>query len=373
MQSLTELCPPLAVYSIIALAAFVERISSRPPLATSSSWPPVRVPEPRRSFTDPWAVFRIHRSPVNLLGTIAVCAGPPGGTVLPFSPAGSVASVASSGRDRGQWRREYLRFRIAGIFLSRLLPGVPPRRAFAPFAGLANLSPAKTLLPIAAAATLWYGFLVYVGVQLGEEWEKTNHIISPSQSNPGGHRRLAAGGPGSLVAVVPAAHQHDRLRNLFQEALARAAPAARMRRHPPARRPCCSNWLKEIRRFRERTCSRSKPDYAPNGRSASRRSRAWRPPDSATLKDTEELRTHLAERYDLAARLELAARLLRIVSSDGVISRHEHRLMQRAADLARHDPDDLAEARRRVSAVREHLKRPCELWPARSNTVSVTV
>jgi membrane protein DedA with SNARE-associated domain len=58
--------------------------------------------------------------------------------------------------------REYMRFGIAGIFISRLLPGF--RSFVAPFAGLANLSPAKTLIPIAAAATLWYGFLVYVGV-----------------------------------------------------------------------------------------------------------------------------------------------------------------------------------------------------------------
>jgi Uncharacterized membrane-associated protein len=150
--------------------------------------------------------------------------------------------------------REYLRFGIAGIFISRLLPGF--RSFVAPFAGLANLSPAKTLIPIAAAATLWYGFLVYVGVQLGEEWEAINHLVSRL------NRTLAIIGGLLLVGLVlwmllrRRRTRHDRLRSRFQEAWRGPAPAVRTRLPLPGPRPSCSSWLRETSRFREKTCSR---------------------------------------------------------------------------------------------------------------------
>ncbi len=339
---MTELSP-LAVYSIIALAAFVENFFPPAPCDVIVA---LGAFLSHGGVIDPWAVFGITIS-VNLLGTITVYAvarryGPAflasriGRRLLP--PAAIVGM-----------EREYLRFGIAGIFLSRLLPGF--RSFVAPFAGLANLSPAKTLLPIAAAATLWYGFLVYVGVQLGEEWEKINAIIS------GLNRTLAIIGGLLLVALVlwlllrRRRTQHDRLRNLFQEALARAGAGGKDATASAGAATVLFELAQGDQEIPREDLlaieARLRSQWA-LGEPALESVAS--PADSATLKDTEELRTHLAERYDLAARLELAARLLRIVSSDGVISRHEHRLMQRAADLLGMTPDDLAEARRRVSA-----------------------
>ena len=294
---------------------------------------------------DPWAVFGITIG-VNLLGTIAVY-----GLARRFGPAFLASRTGRRLLPPAAivWmEREYMRFGIAGIFISRLLPGF--RSFVAPFAGLANLSPAKALIPISAAATLWYGFLVYVGVQLGEEWEAINRLVSSL------NRTLAIIGGLLLVGLVlwmllrRRRTRHDRLRSRFQEALARAGAGGK----DPTASAGAATVLFELAqgdkqipredllaieaRLRSEW-SLAEPSYEPADGA-----------DTATLKDTAELRTLLTERYDLAARLELADLLLRIVSSDGVISRHENRLMHRAADLLGMTPDDLAEARRRVIA-----------------------
>jgi membrane protein DedA with SNARE-associated domain len=64
--------------------------------------------------------------------------------------------------------REYLRFGVIGIFFFRMLPAF--RAVVAPFAGLVNLRPARTLIPIACACAVWYGGLVLLGHTVGENW-----------------------------------------------------------------------------------------------------------------------------------------------------------------------------------------------------------
>jgi len=71
--------------------------------------------------------------------------------------------------------REYLRFGVVGIFLFRMLPAF--RAVVAPFAGLVALRPAKTLIPIACACAVWYGGLILVGHQLGENWEDIQGML----------------------------------------------------------------------------------------------------------------------------------------------------------------------------------------------------
>jgi membrane protein DedA with SNARE-associated domain len=65
--------------------------------------------------------------------------------------------------------REYLRFGVLGIFVFRMLPAF--RAVVAPFAGLVNLGPARTLIPITLACATWYGGLTLLGHKLGENWE----------------------------------------------------------------------------------------------------------------------------------------------------------------------------------------------------------
>ena len=71
--------------------------------------------------------------------------------------------------------REYLRFGVIGIFVSRFLPGI--RAVVPPFAGLINLSPARTLVPMGIASAIWYGGITLLGSLIGAEWERINRII----------------------------------------------------------------------------------------------------------------------------------------------------------------------------------------------------
>lgn len=90
--------------------------------------------------------------------------------------------------------REYVRFGIVGMFLLRMLPAF--RAVVAPFAGLVNLSPARAILPIAAACAVWYGGLVLLGTTVGSEW--TTIWTTLGRLN----RWLAILAAGLVVAVV---------------------------------------------------------------------------------------------------------------------------------------------------------------------------
>jgi membrane protein DedA with SNARE-associated domain len=341
---LTELSP-LAVYSIIALAAFVENFFPPAPCDVIVALGAFLSHD---GVIDPWAVFGITIG-VNLLGTIAVY-----GVARRFGPSFLATRTGRRLLPPAAivWmEREYLRFGMVGIFISRLLPGF--RSFVAPFAGLANLSPAKTLIPIASAASLWYGFLVYVGVQLGEEWQAINRLISRLNSTLAIIGGLLVAGLVLWMLLRRRRTRHDRLRSRFQEALARAGVGGK----DPTASAGAATVLFELVQGDQQIPkedllaieSRLRSEWGLGEQSSD----PVQDSDVGTLQDTAELRTLLTERYDLAARLELADLLLRIVSSDGVISRHENRLMHRAADLLGMTPDDLAEARRRVSASSE--------------------
>ena len=69
----------------------------------------------------------------------------------------------------------YLRRGTLGIFVSRFLPGV--RAAVPPFAGVAGLSPARAILPIAAASALWYTGLIAAGTALGLRWPAVRELV----------------------------------------------------------------------------------------------------------------------------------------------------------------------------------------------------
>lgn len=85
----------------------------------------------------------------------------------------------------------YARWGVAGIFISRFLPGL--RAAVTPFAGVAGLGAVQTLVPAAVASAIWYGFLAAVGYEVAENWEAVKALVA------GAHRTLG------VVAVVAAA------------------------------------------------------------------------------------------------------------------------------------------------------------------------
>jgi uncharacterized tellurite resistance protein B-like protein len=71
--------------------------------------------------------------------------------------------------------REYLRFGLWGILLTRSLPGV--RSFVAPFTGIIGLSPFRALGPIAVASALWYGGIVFAASTIGASWNTIVHTL----------------------------------------------------------------------------------------------------------------------------------------------------------------------------------------------------
>jgi membrane protein DedA with SNARE-associated domain len=61
------------------------------------------------------------------------------------------------------------RWGLAGIFVSRFIPGV---RAILPaFAGALRLPAARTMLIMAAASAIWYGLVTYMAYRVGADWD----------------------------------------------------------------------------------------------------------------------------------------------------------------------------------------------------------
>jgi membrane protein DedA with SNARE-associated domain len=70
----------------------------------------------------------------------------------------------------------YARHGVYGIFLSRFLPGI--RAAVTPFAGVVGISPARALVPSAAASAIWYAFLVALGAAVGWNLEAAKSLLN---------------------------------------------------------------------------------------------------------------------------------------------------------------------------------------------------
>ncbi len=84
----------------------------------------------------------------------------------------------------------YDRHGVAGIFVSRLLPGV--RAAVTPFAGVAGMPPLRALVPTALASALWYALLVAAGSALGLNWESVRRLVERANTVLGVVALLAA-------------------------------------------------------------------------------------------------------------------------------------------------------------------------------------
>jgi membrane protein DedA with SNARE-associated domain len=89
----------------------------------------------------------------------------------------------------------YARYGVAGIFLSRFLPGL--RAGVTPFAGVAGLSPARALVPAAVASGIWYAFLVAAGMTLADNWDAVKALVTETNRVLG----LVALGAGLFVGL----------------------------------------------------------------------------------------------------------------------------------------------------------------------------
>ena len=70
---------------------------------------------------------------------------------------------------------QYRRHGSYGIFISRLLPVW--RAVVMPFAGIARVTPARALIPMALASALYYGALTYLIHRLGTDLEAVLALV----------------------------------------------------------------------------------------------------------------------------------------------------------------------------------------------------
>lgn len=74
----------------------------------------------------------------------------------------------------------YRRWGTPAIFVSRFLPAF---RAMVPvFAGVTRVGFFRVFVPLAAASGIWYGFLVFLGAQAGQNWSAIMRFFSQASS-----------------------------------------------------------------------------------------------------------------------------------------------------------------------------------------------
>lgn len=339
---------PLTVYLVIGLSTFFENLFPPTPSDVAAALGGFVTGRSGASAGIVWVVAWL----ANMMGTVAVylAAKRFGRRFLGsrvgrrLLPADAIVAM----------EQEYLRFGIIGIFFSRFLPGF--RVFVAPFVGLVGLPPLRAFAAMAAASALWYGLLTWVGVRLGANWEAINGFISHLNRTLGvvalgvagllgwwlWRRRMAQGtrrkqllklltrAMGGTIDEAPALPEGTDLATegaaalLFE--LTHADPALTLDERNAIAGFLRDQW--EVRPPLRRTTMPGQP----------------------MISDTAELASIVSAKFGLSSRVALAERLYRIAMSDGTLSRHEERLMERAGDLLGLTPADLKEARSRVAS-----------------------
>jgi membrane protein DedA with SNARE-associated domain/uncharacterized tellurite resistance protein B-like protein len=306
-----------------------------------------------RGVTTPFAVFAVTWA-ANLLGAAGVYfAARRYGRRLFASPTGRRLLAP---RSLAVIEREYLRFGIIGIFISRFLPGL--RAVVPPFAGLVGLGTLRTLLPMGIASAIWYGGITVLGAVIGAEWGRISAVLS------GINKTLGIVAILLILALVlwrwlrGRGRKRERVWHATRDALEPSAPTflAGTEIAEGSARLSAAMLVLEL--------AYADPVLTPADRelvAAHLRSR-WgvggssEPPALAS----EDLRRsrfadyarRLRQRATRTQRLELVERMWTVAFGDGAIGEHEDRLMHLAAELLAIAPADLAEIRRRLQAQR---------------------
>jgi membrane protein DedA with SNARE-associated domain/uncharacterized tellurite resistance protein B-like protein len=249
--------------------------------------------------------------------------------------------------------REYLRFGVAGIFVSRFLPGI--RAVVPPFAGLVNLSPLRTLVPTGVASAIWYGGITLLGSLIGAEWDRINRIIL------GVNRTL---GIATVVLIAAAViwyllrrrrRQRERVWHATRDALDPAAPSflegseiaegsarqaaallvLELAYADPALTDADRELVASHLRGRWGLDSPGAPGPAPE-------------PEHERRTRFEEYAARLRDRFGQSQRLALVERMWTVAFSDGAIGDHEERLMHLAGELLGVGKQQLVEVRKRL-------------------------
>jgi membrane protein DedA with SNARE-associated domain/uncharacterized tellurite resistance protein B-like protein len=307
-----------------------------------------------RHVTTPLAVFLVTWV-ANLLGAAGVyLAARRYGRRLFASPTGRRLLAP---RSLAIMEREYLRFGVIGIFLSRFLPGI--RAVVPPFAGLVGLGAVRTFVPMGVASGIWYGSLTLVGALIGAEW---THITALLQ---GVNRTLSlvALGVAAAAAIwyLVRARRRRRERVLYatRDALDPAAPSflAGTDIAEGSARQAAALVVLELAYADPVLTADDRHLIAEHlharwGLGPPPREPPAPPPEDERRTRFADYARRLRKRVGRAERLELVERMWSVAFDDGAIGAHEARLMHLAAELLGIAPGELAEVSRRMQAQR---------------------
>jgi membrane protein DedA with SNARE-associated domain/uncharacterized tellurite resistance protein B-like protein len=333
------------VYAVLGLLAAVENVI--PPVPSDAAVA-LGAFLSIRGLTTPLGVFLVTWA-ANLAGAAAV--------YLVARRYGRRLFATSTGRRLLAPRslaiieREYLRFGVVGIFISRFLPGI--RAVVPPFAGLVGLSAIRTLVPMGVASAIWYGGITILGTVIGSEWERINRIIL------GVNRTLA------IVAVLLIAtgmiwylrarrrRQRERVWHAIEDALEPATPSFMVGSDiaEGSARQAAALLVLELA-YADPALTEADRELV----AAHLRDRWELDPQGTPSRETEhERQTRFAEyasrlrgRFGQNQRLALVERMWTVAFSDGAIGHHEERLMHLAGELLGLGKEDLVEVRTRL-------------------------
>jgi membrane protein DedA with SNARE-associated domain/uncharacterized tellurite resistance protein B-like protein len=339
--------PPAAVYTVLALLAAVENVL--PPVPSDAAVG-LGAFLSNRGVTTPLGVFLVTWL-ANLAGATSVyfAARRYGRRLF----ATSIGRRLLAPRSLAIIEREYLRFGVIGIFVSRFLPGI--RAVVPPFAGLINLSPLRTLIPTGVASAVWYGGITILGSVIGAEWDRINRIILGVNRTLGLLAILLITVGIVLYLRSRRQRQRERVWHATREALDPATPSFLEGSDiaEGTARQAAALLVLELA-YADTALTESDRELV----AAHLRDR-WgleSGSGSPSPEPEHERRTRFAEyasrlrgRFGQNQRLALVERMWTVAFSDGAIGVHEDRLMHLAGELLGISKDELVDVRSRLT------------------------
>jgi membrane protein DedA with SNARE-associated domain/uncharacterized tellurite resistance protein B-like protein len=243
--------------------------------------------------------------------------------------------------------REYLRFGVVGIFLARFLPAI--RAVVPPFAGIANLSPARAGIPIALASGIWYGGVTLLGTELGANWDRIRIILSGVNRTLGWIAVVAIAGWGIAMWLRVRRRRRERVWDAATRALGDRLPTGE---HPTIDPRAAAMLVVELA-YTDDTLTASDRELVERHlreRWGLDTARAAQPEPAQALGRFAQYRERLTGRFGRTQRLALVESMWQAAFSDRAIGAQEDRLMHRAGELLGLTPAEVGEVLKRSRA-----------------------